>query len=202
MKPYIVLFAILCCICSCTKSRVSEQESLEDAILSAQTANQTENKLFLGLRFGMSEQQVIAHLDSLHKAGKIEVGDDGGYVYEFATEAFPLMVSFVGHYHNDSLYVMDYILRPKDGFGTPKTSTIFAAGVFSQTNTSGFKYFSTEDALGEAEYHFIKNNLIVRFYQGASVGFMSYINAPVEKRVDLIKESKKDQELQQTISDF
>ena len=203
MTLAIIIVAINIMSCeSKSKKQPNNVDLLKSEINKAQLSKQIEKKLFLGFSFGMTDKDIVNHLDSLKHTGKIKIDNEGKFYYDFNTNSITLLLYFLPSYKNDSLYKMDYLLKSGESIGSSSLNTVLAAGVFMKSKDSNFKSFVTDNVIGETEYTFIKNNLIVNFHEGGTSGVMSYINAPVDKQVADLKDSTNNRNLHKTLLDF
>lgn len=184
-------------------SRNNQKEiNLNEAILVAEKAEAVDTVIFLGFKFGMTNEQVVRHLEDLEDEGQVYTDSRGRYAYDFHTGQTALKLGFSPKYHEGGLYQLDFILNNhENSIGTPVLNTVLAAKTFMETDRKEFQTFITEDLLGETVYTFIKNNLIIQFETPAN-GIMSYINAPMAHVVREQKNAEKDSAKNRTLSDF
>lgn len=206
MKKILLAFTASLLFIGCGNGNVNEKENkekaLQEAITAAQNANITEKEIFLGFRFGMTLEEVRNHLDKLEETGKVYVDDQRNYVYDFHTELTTLRTSFVPLFHNDSLYKFNFYFTTENTLiDSAELNMLQAVKTFSQTDRTGFDFFIYEDVMGDTEYFYIKNNLIIHF-DAIARARMSYINAPIDKVVEDAEKTEQTENKQSTISDF
>lgn len=183
-------------------------DKYEKACKKAALSPQTVDTVFMGLTFGMSEKQAIAHLRKLLKEGKLENNlGDLTYTLTFAGQSSRARISL--SYFQDKLYEirlnfyemrvgessmfvpMDgkYLIQPARAAFTNKVNTTKEKYSSYQYNSSGIGWM----------FCFIKDNLIVEF---SPLGVMSYTNAPIERAKKIFEIKQKAEKSKQTISDL
>ncbi len=198
----ITALLVICYVAMSCGSRVPPEEQLKDAIEAAEQSEATEMDIFLGFKFGMTDEQLTEHLNDLEQAEKVYVDHRGAYAYDFHTRSTIIKLTFKPRYYNGELYRLDFAMSNyENSIGSPELNTVLGASTFQDSGQTGFQSFITENIIGETIYTFIKGNLIVQF-EPFSSGMMSYINAPIERvqreEVNLQKNNDRDR----TLSDF
>lgn len=198
------IFLTICLFTACSGggNPTDKTDNLyKQALIEAQHADQTENELFLGFKFGMSEKEIRAHLEKLRKDGKVYVNDDSQFQYDFIhSSGLTLYFNFIPEYYEGILYEMAYPIR--NSFGPSSGDYVFVAGAFLDSERmSGFSRFITKDILGEPIYTYTKGNLIITF-ENSGGAEMKYTNAPIAKIVKAGEESEKREKAKESYSDF
>lgn len=198
-----LVFAVcLSALWSCVSSKEKRKEDeLKFAIEQAELSDQTENDLFLGFKFGMSEKDVDNHLKKLLKEGKLYLNNSKEYQYDYTSKyGIKNNVNFIPKFHEGKLYEMVYpIVNPL----TPsKGDYIFMASDFiSSDKGKQFKSIITEDIFGETVYTSIKGNLIIKF-ENSSGSKMRYTNAPVDRIVSDLNDQEREKKAKESSSEF
>jgi len=189
-------FFLLLMSCNGSSNKVVKtEETLEKAISNSQQSKIIENKIFLGFRFGMTEKQVISHLDSLVSSKKVYRNEEGAYQYDFITDSgLILKTTFNADYHKGELYKMVYLMR---GDLTAK----YAAMVAHTFHKTGYKGFIKDDALGDTKFTYVKDNIIV-YFDNPAFTEMVYENSPISKLVEEERKVELEKKVNSTKSDF
>lgn len=199
-------FALWLASCGSHQMPLPEKDKLAEAIAYAETTPITETRLFLGFKFGMTQKEVTAHLDSLEDIGKVYIDKENQYAYDFHTDSKlynAIMVTFLPEFYHDSLYRMDFMLHAKEEslLDSPVLNMLAAERNFRDADKTGYRDFTTTDISGEEIHTYIKANLIIQF-DVRSLARMSYINAPVERRIKDDQRAELEKDRDRTISDF
>lgn len=203
MKGLFIVF-IACLLYSCTgkNNTIEKSETLyKQALIVAQRADQTENELFLGFKFGMTEAEVRKHMEKLEKDKKVYVNDNSSYQYDFLhSSGLKLYLNFRPKFHDGKLYEMVYPIS--NPIGLSSGNYVFITSAFSDSERkSGFSNFIVNDAMGEPSYIYIKGNLIITFGESGS-DEMRYTNAPIAKIVKAAEEKERKAKAKESYSDF
>lgn len=198
------IFLTICLFTACSggENTAEKTENLyNQALIKAQGAEQTENELFLGFKFGMTEAEVMKHMKKLLQEGKVYVNDNSKYQYDLNhSMGLKLYVNFRPQYHEGKLYEIIYPVH--NSVISTDGDYAYAAGAFINSERySGFSTFITKDAMGEPIYSCIKENLIITF-QDSGGPEMRYSNAPIGKIVKAAEEREKREKAKESYSDF
>lgn len=219
MKKTLLLLLVITCTLGCKQTK-QQQQSTEDPFAyfnakdRAAESAQIVDTIFLGLRFGMSKQEVDDFTSQLHQQGKLIPSGIGGYWYIMNTEKTKIKCLLQTKYFHDKLYnlqlsfmewssaLTDYdFIRMNFDDDTSDKLLKEAKELFLQSAKSKNIFYDkySEFPLDTIDYTlFVRDNLIVEFWPG---GIIHYINAPVEKQMN---EEKKGNgaDIKKSISDF
>lgn len=205
MRKIIVLAAAVAAAFGCSSAVSSEDEAysqVEAAVAEAQGSGEVEEDIFLGFKFGMSEEQFMHHLGSLIDSGKVHTSGSGHYQYDLNHKTgLTLHLNFIPKYHGGKLYEVTFPITNAQ-LGQLKGSYVFMVSAFRDSDRGkNFKMFISQNDEGDEIYTFIKNNLIVTFkYEGGPV--MEYSNAPTAKAARAEEEETKKQKAKASYSEF
>lgn len=192
MRKIIFIFIIPLFFWTCnSEQKENEKRNAKcfEAIKMAQNSEESVKSTFLGFEFGMTARQLQAYCAELVKAGKLKIDLSDSYYYTFNTTIGDSKVYICPEYHNDSLYRISF--KFEDAMYIFKAQQMFR----DKNEDYSMQLLKLADNLPMIVY-MIKGNQIVKFDTGA--GLMIYENAPVVKRIDIIKEEKS----KETLSDF
>lgn len=205
MKKILLIYLIFFSISiSCKTKQEKEKEELEKAITVAENSPITEKSIFLGFFFGMTPKDADKHTEDLVSNGKMYTDEKGYYTYDFQTHSSMVILNtrIKTYFEQDSLYKMEFLFVPSiDSYSTGRLNCVLAAHAFMATDHVGFKTYINEISEKITEYFAIKDNLIIKF-DSDGYGRMSYINAPIERRIIVRQEMEADEKASTTVSDF
>lgn len=213
MKKLVILtaaaFILLLAGCKGNKTK-SENElktksdnELKSAISSAENIKNFSDKIFMGFRFGMSEDEVKAHFQTLLDQRKITIDSDGVFKYLFKTKNGDILTSFSTQYYNGELceFILNFQEIDNEVFSSPSLMMHFAQDVFvEKAKAEGYDFYIGSIG-GEDVYYYIKNATIVKF-SSYIAPYMSYQCAPLCKMKQEEMEKEKERKVRDTALDL
>lgn len=195
MKSILILSMVALSLLSCNTEKKQQEKwnnDFETAIEKAQNAKILKDTIFLNFRFGMSEKEVKKHCNLLLKNKKLYLYNNQ-FTYDFHTSDVTLKTTFAPEFFNDKLYKLTLVFE--HDIASSAICMFKAINTFREKALSdGYKMYIYENLLGEKEYYFINQNIVIKFMDG----MMTYTNQPI---VELIEQEKK-KEKESTINDF
>ncbi len=186
---------------SCDEQNTTEESntsySHEEAITKAENSPILETELFLGFKIGMTEDEFKAFADSLNTIGKIEKLDySDSYYYDFPSVKSSINIDIFPEFEQGYLYSIQYVFR--DEF---LKNIAYIMNAFENSERGKlFTPHTWHDGVVEA-FYYIKDNLIVKFYNNDEYSFMIYTNAPTVKKIRE-REEKEEQDIYNKAKDI
>ena len=195
-KKILALFIVSLFLFACNTEKKQQKEwnnEFETAIEEAQKGEILKDTIFLNFRFGMSEKEVKKHCNLLLEHKKIYLDRNNKFTYDFHTSDITLRTRFVPEYFDNQLYKLTLLFE--HDIASNAICMFKAIDTFrGKALADGYKMYIYKNVLGEEEYYFINQNIVVKFING----MMVYTNQPI---IEKIKLEKKKQE-ESTINDF
>jgi hypothetical protein len=178
-------------ICFCVGIIACEPEDPYTKGVKAQEAEAKSGTIidtvFLGFRFGMSENEFLTHCESLAKQGKIKL-TEGVYTYplEDALEKFD--VAFGAEYHEDKMYKLTLQARPAQSVVLAQLTFVPFARKYR-----GIEVVAPKDQITPCDsYSYYKGNLEISIYCTIyDVVNMVYTDNRIAGKVEDAKEEAK-----------
>lgn len=204
MKKSILITMLLCVLligCNSDSQQSKKVKSeFESAVESANKSDVAETDLFLGFKFGMTEDEELAHFRKLYEDEKIYLNSKNKYQFDFTSESgMKYYLTFSSKYHNGELYRKIYWISSDIAWDELGYMVLFKS--FSD-NSNGFKNFIIEDDFGETTYYAIKDNIVVTFMKTSISQMMIYENAPIAVMAKEEEEKLKREEYEKSASEF
>lgn len=202
-KLILILTAIFLFGCGNGKPTEEQEYGLEQAIANAENTKDYTDRIFMGFRFGMSENEVANHFQSLLDSGKVILDSEGAFKYMFKTKHGEISTLFSTQYYDGKL--CEFILKFQNienvAYSTPALMMYSAQDVFNGKAMSEGYEFHIDSIAGEHIYYYIKGATIVKFSSFIEP-YMAYICAPLCKMKDVEMERKKENEIRNTASEL
>lgn len=202
MKIIIVLTSVFI-FCSCLRHQDNraEKDELASALSKAENIKNYEDTIFMGFRFGMSQEEVDNHFQSLLDSGKITLDYNNEYRYMFGTSEGNILTKFSTQYYDGKL--CEFILRfeEMDKYSLPELIMHYALETFQKkAQNEGYKFY-IDSIGGTYQYYYIKNATVVKFSSLVNP-YMSYQNAPLCKMKEDSISRKEHENAERTTSDL
>lgn len=201
---YLISF-IFIALCSCSQKQNNKvkEDGLESAISNSENIKDFNDRIFMDFMFGMSEDDVNAHFQTLLDSGKITLDSDGAFKYLFKTRNGNISTSFSTQYYNGRLceFILNFQEMDNELYSSPELMMQFAQDVFSEkAMNEGYDFYI--DSIGsEYLYYYIKDATIVKF-SSFITPYMSYTCAPLCKMKQKKMENEKEKEVESTVSEL
>lgn len=212
MKNVFTLIIAILAFTSCSSSSYKKEPKSAIEIYNEAYEKATKSKididtLFLGLRFGMTKEEVDTHLQRMKKTGKIKINALGKYEYLFKTKEEDISATIDAHYFNNNLYGLSLNLDTYYINGVPLNSMgkdvmldkVRSLFLFKYiVNKKGFDKYSFNSEAGNT-FCYINKNLVVKFNP---IGQMICINAPTAAKKEAQERNAKAETVKGSISDL
>lgn len=199
----IVAFIPVLILCSCLgqQSNKTEKDELCFALSEAENIKNYGDTIFMGFYFGMSQEEVNNHFQSLLDSGKITLDHDNSYKYMFKTSSGDIKTSFSTQYYDGKLCEFILKFQEMELFSSPELIMQFAMETFQKKAKDGGYEFYIDSINNEYQYYYIKNATMVKFSSLINP-YMSYMCVPLCKMRDDSISKQKDKNIERTISDL
>ena len=109
MKKLILILVSFGFLISCQDyQRDKQQQAINEKLKSELESGARNDTIFLGIRFGMTERELLNYLHKLKKENKVysNSSDNYEYKFDFGENSFPSqgLATFSADYYNDKLY--------------------------------------------------------------------------------------------------
>lgn len=205
----IAIVGMVLAFAGCANKKAEEQKRTDEfnkALEKAEKSPVVETELFLGFRLGMSKKQVKEFTDSLEKAGKIHTDITDSYVYNFAlSDGVTVPIKFAPEYYKGELYKVKYTIDGALSMSDGKAEMILIKSAFDDTEKR--KSFQSYAFRGdydkdEFKFYYIKDNMLISFWNGVTASYMAYENVPIAKQVEREQAAKDEKALEQSRKEF
>ena len=200
----VIIPFFLCCSCLNKQNNSTiEKDELNSAIHKAEKIQDYEDRIFMGFRFGMSQEEVNNHFQSLLDSGKITLDYNDTYKYMYGTSKGNIETNFSTQYHEGKLceFILSFHEIDNKVFSSPELIMQFAQETFQKKAFDDDYSFYIDSVAGEHLYYYIKNATIVKFSSLVNP-YMSYMCAPLCKERDNDTSKKEHENVKRTTSDL
>lgn len=153
---FVLLSALFLYSCSYTNNKIKKEKNiLELAYENAANSEVYEDTIYLGFRFGMSENEVNNHFDKLVKSGKVYIEDyTNNYKHTNNLHGMEITYGFSTEYFENKLFRLS--LHSNKG-------ELFTWKLFKEAKPDFHTLGEYTDLLGDKTYIEQKNNIVVLF---------------------------------------
>lgn len=214
MKNILILISTILTFTSCSynvgadkKQTKSAFEIYNEAYEKATKSKIDIDTIFLGLRFGMTKDEVYAHLKKMVRKGKIKINALDQYEYMFNTSTEEISATIGAKFFKGKLYELSLNLDTYYLNGVPLPSMDMEVMLDRIRTQFLVKYVINKKGVDRYNYNigigntfcYINKNLVVEF---SPIGQMTYTNAPIAAKKDGQEKTEKVKKVKSSISDL
>jgi len=192
--PIILIVFSICC--GKKETKVEEKQRIQDKELKSGVIIDT---IFLGLKFGMTEQEYEEHCYRLRQLGKIEqIGKMYAYKLQGLTEEY---VCFFGpEYFEGKMYKLIVVTTPRIAMGAVNKFVQLALEKYSPQTTTDESMKQYSDC---PRYEMHKGNLEIDIFCNVhGEAIMHYIDNRISAKVKTSEDSLKNETNKKSVKDF
>ena len=189
--------------CVGNKPTNEQKDGLKYAIINAEQTKDYMDSIFMDFKFGMLENEVNSHFQTLLDRGKIMLDSDGVFKYLFETKQGEILTSFSTQYYKGMLceFILKFQKMDNEIYSSPELMMQFAQDVFyEKAKQEGYKFY-IDSVGGSPVYYYIKDATIVKFSSFIE-SYMSYVCAPLCKMKQQEMENDIENKVRNTVSDL
>lgn len=180
-----------------------QKDELKYAIANAECTKDYMDRIFMDFKFGMSENEVNSHFQTLLDSGKIMLDSDGVFKYLFETKQGKILTSFSVQYYKGMLceFILKFQKMNNEVYSSPELMMQFAQEVFCEKAKQEAYKFYIDSIGGNPIYYYVKGATIVKFSSFIEP-YMSYACAPLCKMKQKEMENEMENKVRDTASDL
>ena len=185
MKKTLLLLIFIGTLISCQDyQRDKQQQAIDHRIEKELARGERNDTIFLGLRFGMTENEILRHFKKLTRENKLSLNESNTYEYEFdfGENSMPSKgkATFSTDYFNNKLFKLSISVKSEDLVSNAQLIQLSLVKIYA--SKYGYSYLERKSLSGNTSYYiWIDGNRMIEIVAGINDARIFYTDLIVEQ---------------------